>query len=65
MKHRLVLACLIPPDVNLRACEEFDTFLVDGKNDMVEIEVVDASVSFRADAIMFTNTLLLNAETIA
>jgi lactate dehydrogenase-like 2-hydroxyacid dehydrogenase len=65
MKPRLVLACLMPLDVNVRAHEEFDALIVSGKNDMTGDAVVDAAERHRADAIMFTNTLNLNAELIA
>ena len=65
MKPRLVLACLMPTDVNIRARDEFDAVIVDGKTDMTGPEVVSAAMAHRADAIMFTNTLPLNSETIA
>ena len=65
MKPRLVLACLMPLDVNLRAREEFDALIVDGTNDMTGAQVADAVERHRADAVMFTNTLPLNAELIA
>jgi lactate dehydrogenase-like 2-hydroxyacid dehydrogenase len=65
MKPRLVLACLMPVDVNDRARQEFDALIVDGKNDMTGTQVADAAVIHRADAVMFTNTLPLNAELIA
>ncbi len=64
MKPRLVLACLMPVDVNIRAREEFDALIVGGKNDMTGAEVADAVTSHRADAVMFTNTLPLNADLI-
>src|SRR5580693_9369593 len=65
MKPRLVLACLMPTDVNIRAHEEFDALIVNGKSDMTGVEVVHAATIHRADAIMFTNTLPLNQETIS
>ena len=65
MKPRLVLACLMPTDVNTRAREDFDALIVSGKNDMTGDQVVDAAVRHRADAIMFTNTLPLTAQVIA
>src|SRR3954471_20091799 len=65
MKPRLVLACLMPVDVNIRAREEFDALIVDGQNDMTGAEVAGAVTSHRADAVMFTNTLPLNADLIA
>ena len=65
MKPRLVLACLMPTDVNIRAAAEFDALIAGGKNDMTGDEVLDAAMKHNADAIMFTNTLPLNAEVIA
>jgi lactate dehydrogenase-like 2-hydroxyacid dehydrogenase len=65
MKSRLVLACLMPVDVNNRARREFDAVIVDGKSDMTGNQVADAALRHRADAIMFTNTLPLSAELIA
>jgi lactate dehydrogenase-like 2-hydroxyacid dehydrogenase len=65
MKPRLVLACLMPVDVSVRASLEFDALIVDGKNDMTGTEVADAATRHRADAIMFTNTLPLNEALIA
>jgi hydroxypyruvate reductase len=65
MKPRLVLACLMPADVNIRAREEFDAFVVNGNSDMTGPEVADAAAKHRADAIMFTNTLPLSADLIA
>ena len=34
MKPRLVLACLMPAEVNGRARQDFDAVIVEGKNDM-------------------------------
>ena len=65
MKPRLVLACLMPTDVNTRARLEFDALIVDGNNDMTGSEVVDAATRHRADAVMFTNTLPMNADLIS
>ena len=65
MKPRLVLACLMPTDVNARARAEFDAIIVDGPSDMTVPEVVEAATRLNADAIMFTNTLPLTAEAIA
>ena len=65
MKPRLVLACLMPTDVNDRAAREFDAVIVQGKDDMTVAQVIDATTAHRAEAIMFTNTLPLNAEAIA
>ena len=65
MKPRLVLACLMPRDVNIRAREDFDALIVDGANDMTGHELATAVQVHRADAVMFTNTLPLNADLIA
>lgn len=65
MKPRLVLACLMPTDVNIRAASDFDALIVQGKNDMTGAQVVEAAKNHGADAIMFTNTLPLTAEVIA
>jgi lactate dehydrogenase-like 2-hydroxyacid dehydrogenase len=65
MKPRLVLACLMPLDVNIRARDEFDALIVSGNNDMTGDAVLDAAERHRADAIMFTNTLNFSAELIA
>lgn len=65
MPSRLVLAALMPRDVVTRAREEFDAIVVDGKDDMTAAQVIEAANAHRADAIMFTNTLPLNADAIA
>ena len=65
MKPRLVLACLMPTDVNTRALAEFDTLIVTGKADMTGPEITQAANAHRADAVMFTNTLPLTADVIA
>ena len=65
MKPRLVLACLMPTDVNDRAAREFDAVIVQGKDDMTVAQVIAAATAHQAEAIMFTNTLPLNAEAIA
>ena len=65
MKPRLVLACLMPVDVNIRARQGFDALIVDGRNDMTGAQVIEAATGHGADAIMFTNTLPLSAEVIA
>jgi len=64
-KPRLVLACLMPTDVNTRAREDFDALIVDGKDDMTVPQVLDAAARHQADAIMFTNTLPLDAAAVA
>ena len=65
MPSRLVLAALMPRDVVVRARDEFDALVVDGKDDMTAAEVIEAATAHRADAIMFTNTLPLTADAIA
>jgi lactate dehydrogenase-like 2-hydroxyacid dehydrogenase len=65
MKPRLVLAALMPRDVVARARNEFDTLVVEGKDDMTAAQVIDAATAHRADAIMFTNTLPLSTDVIA
>jgi lactate dehydrogenase-like 2-hydroxyacid dehydrogenase len=65
MKHRLVLACLMPTDVNARAATEFDAVIVSGSDDMTVPQVVEAATRHQAEAIMFTNTLPLTPEAIA
>ena len=64
MQLRLVLAALMPRDVVTRARNEFDAVVVDGKDDMTAAQVIEAATRHRADAIMFTNTLPLNAAAI-
>ncbi len=65
MKPRLVLGCLMPADVVVRAANDFDALIVSGKSDMTGPEMVHAANEHRADAIMFTNTLPLTAEVAA
>ena len=65
MKPRLVLTCLMPTDVNERAARDFDAVIVQGKDDMTVPQVIEAATAHQAEAIMFTNTLPLNAEAIA
>jgi hydroxypyruvate reductase len=65
MKPRLVLACLMPADVNTRARAEFDAVIAEGPDDMTVPEVIKAAEAHKAEAIMFTNTLPLTAEAIA
>ncbi|WP_325682977.1 2-hydroxyacid dehydrogenase [Rhodopila sp.] len=65
MKHRLVLACLMPTDVIARARAEFDAVVVEGPGDMTVAEVTRAAADHGAEAIMFTNTLPLTADAIA
>jgi lactate dehydrogenase-like 2-hydroxyacid dehydrogenase len=65
MRSRLVLAALMPHDVVMRARDEFDALVVEGKDDMTAAQVLQAAIEHRADAIMFTNTLPLSADAIA
>jgi lactate dehydrogenase-like 2-hydroxyacid dehydrogenase len=65
MPTRLIFAALMPHDVVVRARDEFDALVVDGKDDMTAEEVIEAATAHRADAIMFTNTLPLTADAIA
>jgi lactate dehydrogenase-like 2-hydroxyacid dehydrogenase len=65
MKPRLVLACLTTTDVVARARAEFDAIVHPGPSDMTVAEVTQAAASHQADAILFTNTLPLNAAAIA
>ncbi len=65
MKPRLVLACLMPRDVVVRAHGEFDAVVAEGPSDMTPPEVIQAATTHHADAIMFTNTLPLLAGPIA
>jgi lactate dehydrogenase-like 2-hydroxyacid dehydrogenase len=65
MPSRLVLGALMPRDVVARARAEFDAVVAEGKDDMTAAEVIAAANAHRADAIMFVNTLPLNAEAIA
>ena len=65
MKPRLVLAALMPRDVVIRARNEFDAQVVEGKDDMTAAQVIEAAAAHQADAIMFTNTLPLTADAIA
>lgn len=64
MASRLVFAALMPRDVAARARAEFDAVVAEGENDMTVDEVIAASHTHRAEAILFTNTLPLTAEAI-
>jgi lactate dehydrogenase-like 2-hydroxyacid dehydrogenase len=65
MKPRLVLACLTTTDVAARARAQFDAIVHQGPGDMTAAEVTAAAGSHQAEAILFTNTLPLNAAAIA
>ena len=65
MKPRLILACLTTTDVVARARADFDAIIHDGPNDMTVAEVTRAATAHQAEAIVFTNTLPLNAAALA
>ena len=65
MKPRLVLGCLTTADVVARARAEFDAIVVDGPSDMTIAEITRAAAAHQAEALLFTNTLPLNAAAIA
>ena len=65
MKRRLVLACLTTTDVVARARAEFDAVVAEGPADMTVPEVIRAAAVHHAEAILFTNTLPLDAAAIA
>lgn len=65
MKRRLILACLTTTDVIARARAEFDAVVAEGPADMTVAEVTQAAAAHQAEAILFTNTLPLNAAAIA
>src|SRR3954451_10529779 len=65
MKRRLVLACLTTTNVVARCRTEFDAVITDGPDDMTVEEVVRAATAHQAEAILFTNTLPLDAAAIA
>lgn len=65
MKPRLVLACLTTTAVVARARAEFDAVIHSGPSDMTVVEVIEAAAANQARAIMFTNTLPLDAAAIA
>ena len=65
MKRRLVLACLTTTDVVARARSEFDAVVAEGPADMTVPEVTRAAAAHQAEAILFTNTLPLDAAAIA
>ncbi len=65
MKPRLVLACLTTTAVVARARQDFDAIIAEGRDDMTVPEVIRAAAALQAGAIMFTNTLPLDAGAIA
>ncbi len=65
MKRRLILACLTTTDVIARAKADFDAIVVEGPSDMTVEEVTRAAAAHQAEAILFTNSLRLDATAIA
>ncbi len=65
MKHRLLLACLTTPGVVARVRGDFDAMVHEGPSDMTVPEMLAAATAHRADAILFTNTLPLDAAAVA
>ena len=65
MKPRLVLACLTTTAVVARARAEFDATVHPGPGDMTVAELTQVAASMQAQAILFTNTLALDAAAIA
>ena len=65
MKRRLILACLTTTDVIARAKADFDAVVVEGPSDMTLDEVTRAAAAHQAEAILFTNSLRLDAPAIA
>ena len=64
-RPRLVLACLTTTATVARARAEFDAIVAAGPDDMTVPEVIEAATRHRAQALVFTNTLPLNAAAIA
>ena len=65
MKPALVLACMTTTAVVARARAEFDAVIHPGPSDMSVAEVVAAAIASQAQALLFTNTLTLDAAAIA
>ena len=65
MKPRLVLAFLTTTAVVARARTEFDAVIAAGPDDMTAAEVTQVAARHQAQAIVFTNTLPLDADAIA
>jgi lactate dehydrogenase-like 2-hydroxyacid dehydrogenase len=64
LKPRLVLACLTTTNVVARARAEFDAVVAGGPADMTVPEVIRTAAEHQAEAILFTNTLPLDAAAI-
>ena len=65
MNRRLLLAFLTTTDVVARARAEFEAVVAEGPGDMTAKETVEAAARHQAEAILFTNTLPLDAACIA
>jgi lactate dehydrogenase-like 2-hydroxyacid dehydrogenase len=65
MKPKLVLACLVPPDVVARARAEFNAVVAEGTADMTPDEIVAAAERHGADAILVTSSQWISADVIA
>src|SRR6201996_6479537 len=63
-KPRLVLGCLTTTDVVARARADFDAVVAEGPADMTVAEITEAAAAHRAEAIVFTNTLSLDAAAV-
>jgi lactate dehydrogenase-like 2-hydroxyacid dehydrogenase len=64
-KPRLVLGCLTTTGVVARARADFDAVVAEGPADMTVAEITRAVAAHQAEAIVFTNTLPLDAAAIA
>jgi hydroxypyruvate reductase len=64
-KPRLVLGCLTTTGVVARARADFDAVVAEGPADMTVAEITRAVAALQAEAIVFTNTLPLDAAAIA
>jgi lactate dehydrogenase-like 2-hydroxyacid dehydrogenase len=64
-KPRLVLGCLTTSGVVARARADFDAVVAEGSADMTVPEIIQAAAAHEAEAIVFTNTLPLDAAAIA
>ena len=60
MKHRLVVASLMPAAVIDRAKSEFDAVVAHGPGDMTGEEVLQAVQAHQAEALLFTSTVRLD-----
>lgn len=65
MKPRLILGCLTTENVVARARADFDAVIADGADDMTGAELVAAATTHKAQAVVFTTTTKLDAQTIA